>query len=271
MTTRWCPRCRAEYVAGVAVCADCDVELVDEAPSTGGSVEADGDQLGYELGEWSTEARVLLERLLVGKGVLHTWETATLVVRADDEAHVDSLLAQVEATEDPVLDPDEPQLVYEMEGLAEAQRAQIADALTTEGVAHGWDDVDDLVVYERDEQRVEEILDDVEYPDALPPDEGDGDDDGGDGLVAQYTLSKLFLAGDRLMRDARDHQGVLALVAAADTVESLAVPYGFAPGVWTDLVALAVALRSALEDPDTVDEDLSEQATALRAALRQYV
>ncbi|CAN5746730.1 hypothetical protein BH20ACT2_BH20ACT2_09770 [soil metagenome] len=274
MSTRWCPSCRAEYVAGVGVCADCDIALVDDAPLPPADAAAGAEQLGYELAEWSTESRVLLERLLTGHGVVHAWEAATLVVRADDEARADALIDQVEASNEPALDPDLAQVVYEMEGLGEEQRAQVADTLTSSGIAHGWDDVDDLVVYEHDDERFEQILDGIEYPDALPVD-GDGDvadpADAEGGMEAQDALGELFSAADRLMRDSRDHQGVLALVDAAASVEALSLPYGFAAAAWGGLVDQDVALRTAIEDDTTEDDAIREQARGLRGALRPYV
>lgn len=273
MSTRWCPSCRAEYVAGVGVCADCDVGLVDDAPLPP-VADAGAEQLAYELAEWSAESRVLLERLLTGHGVVHAWEATTLVVRTDDEARADALIDQVEASDAPALDPDLAQVVFEMEGLGEEQRAQVADSLTSLGIAHGWDDVDDLVVYERDDERVEQILDGIEYPDALSLDV-EGDDAGGldeaGGLEAQDALGGLFIAADRLMHDARDHQGVLSVVDAATAVETLALPYGFAAAAWRSVVEQAVVLRTAIEDDTTDDDTIREQARSLRLALRQYV
>lgn len=225
------------------------------------------EQFGYDLAEWSAEARVLLDRLLEANDVARVWEAATLVVGVEDEEAVDDLIDQVEASEAPPLDPEVPAIVYDMEGLGEEERSRVADALTELGIPHGWDDTDDLVVYERDEEQVERVLDQVEYPDALEPDSG-GDDDG---LAAQEVLSALFVAADRLRRNARDHQGVLALVDAADTIETLTLPYGFASSTWKELVERSVALRRAIEAGEVGDDELRDQAEGLRRTLRPFI
>jgi hypothetical protein len=245
---------------------DLDAETRSHGDARG---EAHGaEQFGYDLAEWPGEARVLLDRLLETNHVARVWEAATLVVGAQDEESVDALIDQVEASEAPPLDPDVPSIVYDMEGLGEDERSGVADALTELGIPHGWDDTDDLVVYERDEEQVERILDEIEYPDALEAD-GPGDDD--DGLAAQEVLSALFVATDRLRRNARDHQGVLALVDAADTVETLALPYGFASDTWKGLVERSVALRQVIEAGEAGDEELRDQADGLRRTLRPYI
>ena len=79
------------------------------------------------------------------------------------------------------------------------------------------------------------------------------------------------MSADRLMHDPLDHEGVLSLVDAARMAETLPLPYGFAPAVWNDLVALARGLRSSLEGGDADDDKIIDQATSLRAALRNFV
>jgi hypothetical protein len=105
----------------------------------------------------------------------------------------------------------------------------------------------------------------------LEVDDGDGDGDGGSGLEAQEALSDLFVAADRLHHHARDHEGVLGLVAATGAVEGLPVPFGFAPAVWDDIVTRATALRAALDDDGLDDEGIEEDAARLRAVLRDLV
>jgi hypothetical protein len=75
------------------------------------------------------------------------------------------------------------------------------------------------------------------------------------------------------MHDPLDHEGVLSLVDGARLAETLPLPYGFAPAVWNDIVGQAQALRTSLEsDAEEVDDvKIIDQATSLRATLRNYV
>lgn len=294
MTVKVCPECEAEYVATVQECADCGATLVE----TDGPEVA---QLGYEFEEWDGNGRVLLDQLLTGQGIVHVWEGTTLVVRAADEEAVDTLVEQVEAAELPELDPDRAQVVYELDGWPDEQRAALVEALVDAALPHAFDEDDDLVVHEDDEERVEPILDRIDTTSALPsvpgddPDDLDGDEvdldeavdeldgvvdedeageapaDDDDGLAAQDAMSELFVAADRLMHDPDDHEGVLSLGDAARMVESIGLPYGFSPAVWKDITARAVALRELLEAVETDDDEVIEAATGLRTVLRQYV
>jgi hypothetical protein len=304
MSVKVCPECEAEYVATVEECADCGATLVvaeepeadDTADDDAGATDTgtgDGEdsaevaQLGYELDEWDGNGRVLLDQLLTGQGIVHVWEGTTLVVRAADEDAVDILIEQVEAADLPELDPDRAQVVYELEGWSEERRAALVEALVEEALPHALDEDDDLVVHEDDEEQIEDILDRIDTASASrsAPDEdededereGEDDDeaadetDEDDGLAAQDAMSELFVAADRLMHDPDDHEGVLSLGDAARMVESLGLPYGFAPAVWKDITARAVALRELLEAVETDDDEVIEAATGLRTVLRQYV
>ena len=72
------------------------------------------------------------------------------------------------------------------------------------------------------------------------------------------------------MHDPIDHEGVLSLVDAARMAETLPLPYGFAPTVWKDLLLQIKRLQESLEG-EVDDDSVIEQATSLRASLRNYV
>ena len=283
MPTRVCPSCGAQYLATVQRCSDCDEELVD-APddsvveAAGLGEERPADQVAYELGEWSSDARVALDGMLARQDIVHVWEAGTLVVRADDEGRVDELVDEVEVSEQPTLDPDADQVVYEIRGWDEAQRADLEAVLIADDIAHGWDENRDLVVLEADTDRVEPILDRVDMEDELTVEEvvDSDDDDSGDeeadddGLAAQDAMSELFLITDRLMKNPGDDHEVDRLRAATERLDQLALPYGFSIAVWNDLKTQAGGLRDLLVETAD-DEAVTEAATILRHALRQYV
>ena len=131
--------------------------------------------------------RVVLDGMLNREGIPHLWELATLVVRAANEERVDELVDEVETSEIPTLDPDAEQVVYEISGWTDDQRADLEAILMAETVPHGFDENGDLVVLEADEERVEPILDRIDMEDVLTADtveadgeESDGRDRGGD-------------------------------------------------------------------------------------------
>jgi len=279
MASRWCAQCGAEYLATVEECADCLVPLVDIKPlaleELGG---VDEEQLAYELEDYDPDARILLDGLLTNAGVRHVWQGATLVVRAADEKAVDDIVDQFRGVNE--LDPDAEQVVFEVADWSVEQRAELQLALDQASIPHEWVD-GDLAVLQTDEERVEAMLDAIEFPDSLPSlDEGhdvDGDgigDTGQEDLVVQDTLSELFVATDRLMHDAEDHEGVISMVDAARQAESLPVPYGFAPAVWADIIEQVSGLRKVLEsssEEEVDDETVMDLARTLRNVLRQYV
>jgi hypothetical protein len=285
MPVKVCPECGAEYVLSVARCADDGTELVvsdaDEIAAGDGDIskEPEGEQIAYEFEEWDNQSRVLLDQLLGGESIIHVWEGATLVVRAEDEERVDELVEQVEVTNQPTLDPDKEQVVFELEDWPDEKRTALSESLEEAQIPFGFDENDDLVVLEDDEERVEAVLDQVDYNFSLDAGEvaGDGGDegptDGGDddGLAAQEVMSELFVASDKLMHDPDDSGAVLRFTEAAGTVAALPLPYGFAPGSWEEIVTLSGELRSLLDQADSEDEAVIEAAKAVRGVLRQYV
>ncbi len=299
-STKWCLQCGGEFLASVERCPDCELELVDERPEpTLPDDETAGGEVLYDLAEWAAESRVMLEQLLEGEAVPHAWQGATLHVPVAFEARADNLVDHVEVATLPTLDPDADQVAYDLSDWSDDLQTHLVQILVTDGIPHEFDVDGDLVVLAEDEERVERLIDAVEFPDALPidgedgsgdgsedgddadededEDEDDGDDDDDDdddgGVDAQQVLSDLFVASDRLMHDARDHGGVLSLVDAADRAESIRLPYGFDPAVWKDIVEQAVGLRAVFEGSadDESDETIEHQARDLRSALRPLV
>ena len=274
MANRWCVLCGSEYVEGVVMCADCLVPLEDEQPLSVEAVgEPDEEQLTYEFDELDAGNRYDIDRRLAEDGVAHAWDGTTLVVREADEDRVDALLERTGAADS----VGGNQIAYDLGDWDEAKRATLTDGLERARILYDWDDNGDLLVLESDEERVEALLDSVEFPDQLPVDDdagagdpGDASGAPGDGLAAQDAMSELFVAADRLMHDPADHEGVLSLVDAARAAESLDVPYGFAPEVWRQLVDQATALRLELEG-DADDDAIVDGARQLRQSLRQYV
>jgi len=279
--SRWCVLCSAEYVEGVLECADCLVPLSDRRPlSLEELTGPDGEQIAYELDDLEPMQRFAIAELFAGHGLPHAWDGLSLVVRAEDEEEADRLID--EADREAFLAGDAEQVAYDLAGWDDDLRAELAEALDTSGIEHAWNEHGELIVLDADEERVDAIIDAIEFPEQLPVDEELEDREAAaerelatEGLDPQDVLSELFVAADRLMHDPLDHEGVLALVDAARLAESLPLPYGFAPAVWQDLLGQVKRLQTALEtsspDEQVDDDEIIEHAAALRTTLRNFV
>jgi len=158
-------------------------------------------------------------------------------------------------------------VVYELGDWGDPQITRLAEALGAVQISFEFDEEGDLVVLAIDEERVEDLLDSLDDPDALQADmQGEFE-----GVDAQDALSDLFIAADRLRKHARDHEGVLGLVGAASKVEAMTVPFGFAPAVWHDIAGQATRLKEILETDSETDDQIEEHAGELRDLLRSYV
>jgi len=272
--TKWCVLCGGEYVAGVLECADCLVPLSDRQPLSLEELGGDDDeQVEYDFEELEPLGRLAIDELFWSNGIAHAWADGSLVVRAEDEAEADRIIDA--ADRDAFLDSDAEQVSYDLADWNDERRAQLAELLSSVDIEHAWDEHGELVILEEDEERVDAIVDSIEFPDEIAVDDAVEIEAeaalAADGLDPQDVLSELFVSSDRLMHDPLDHEGVLSLVDAARMAASLPLPYGFAPAVWNDLVTQASDLRASLEGGDADDEKIIEQATTLRAALRNFV
>ena len=270
----------------VAVIDDEDDEDVlddedEDDDETDERVGEGADQVAYDNDDWDSGTHAMLSSLLRAEGIAFVWEAGTLVVNAADEERVDVLVEQVEISTLPPLDPTAPKVVYEIDGWTDEQRGALAEQLLAAGIAHRWDDDENLVVLEDDEGAVDPLVDMVDDGALEGDDDEDEDEEGGevDGLAAQEAMSDLFVAADRLTHDPDDGTAVRTLTTAAERVEALPVPYGFTPSDWKIIVTRSAALREMVDqdadgegDADPADEDaVVEAATTLRTLLRSYV
>ncbi|HEX9643762.1 MAG TPA: hypothetical protein VGC11_07180 [Acidimicrobiia bacterium] len=165
---------------------------------------------------------------------------------------------------------DEPnEVAWDLTEWEPALRREIGGALTRAGIPHRWFG-QELVVALDDEEAVESILDETEFPDQIPVERvGDGE------LVADQeraseAMSNLFLSADRLCRDPRDAVVALRLIEMADAIRHLPPPYGFTATWWE-----VVAMRAALLQRDVIDRlddgRIRASATTLRDLLRPVV
>jgi hypothetical protein len=257
---------------------DDDVEDEDDDERVGEGA----DQVAYDNDDWDSGTHAMLSSLLRSEGIAFVLEAGTLVVNAADEDRVDVLVEQVEISTLPPLDPTAPKVVYEIDGWTDEQRGALAEQLLAAGIAHRWDDDENLVVLEDDEGAVDPLVDMVDDGALEGDDDEDEDEEGGevDGLAAQEAMSDLFVAADRLTHDPDDGTAVRTLTAAAERVEALPVPYGFTPSDWKIIVTRSAALRELVEQEEEADDDTDadadeeavvEAATTLRTLLRSYV
>lgn len=265
----WCFQCGAGYAAEVASCVECGVATVPEPPGDVADVgEADEDQLEYDLHEYSSQSRSMMESLLLGAGVPHAWQGAVLVVREADEERVDTFVGAIDRAAAPALPDDAPRVAYELSDFDDDYLGRLTGALDTAGIAYGFDEDGDLQVAAADEARVEGLFD------KLADDDGDGDagefGPGLDGVDAHDVLSRLFVASDRLQRNPRDRKGNRNLARGSEEIRQLALPFGFEARTWRAVLNQVEALVDIV-DSDATQDEIATAAATTRDVLHHFV
>ena len=166
-----------------------------------------------------------------------------------------------------LLAPDDA-LVFEMEGWEPGERDALSKLLHAESIPHRWDG-DDLLVPEEHEERVDEVMDRLEFPDALEAAE-DGPD-GPDDEAVYSVMSNLFVAADRVAGQ-RVHDVDVAgeLVTASAAASAIPPPYGVDPVSWARVQEMAESLVATIEG-QAGDEVVAQDAATLRDLLRRFV
>ena len=166
------------------------------------------------------------------------------------------------------LDTDDA-LVYEMDGWEPGERTALDQLLDADAIAHRWDG-DDLLVPEDAEERVDSLMDRVEFPDAIEAVAAEEEDDIDDEAV-YAVMSDLFVAADRLADEHTvDVEMAGELVVASAAASAAEAPYGVEPASWKQVQQLAEGIVGAIES-EADDDVVVRDAASLRDLLRRMV
>lgn len=249
---------------GAADGADLDDGDEDADDDTDDDGELSG-QVEFELSDWGSRERKMLDEDLTALRVRKAWEASTLVVAAVDADVVDDLIDEIEERTALDLAPDAVPVVYDVNDWPAGLEDRFLEALIEQRIAHSRG-YREITVAVDDEERVDALVDTVTeaWEDEQADDEVGGPD-------AQEVLSELFVAADRLLHDPSDRAATVRFGDAAEAASAMEVPFGFVEADWTAITDLVDALAELLGEAESGDEDITSAATELRSHLRPLV
>ena len=162
----------------------------------------------------------------------------------------------------PALEPSEDEVGYDLADWGDEERHQLATTLAGEAIPCRWEGAE-LVVREPDADHVEELIEEIDNPDALPA-EPDEDDGGAD------ILSALYVSADVLQHDARAAAAVIELLEVSERTAATRPPYGLDGGLWAE-VQRRTATLADLVGEEADEEAVMGAAKSLREAVRPLV
>lgn len=265
----WCFQCGNEYDEDVEECVECGVPTTRDRPLEAGEVGDEGEeQLAYEFHEWTGQGRSTLDGMLAHQNIQRAWQGATLIVLEADEEAVDAAVQEAEIVAMPTLDLTQPTVVYELGDLDDQQHARLLRRMGDDGLSHAFDRNGDLFVYERDEDKIDELFEGLDEADISEREFGPGVP----GIDPAAIMSDLFVAAGRLKKKPTDAKGVVKFVETAAIVEQMTLPYGLGADVWGPVVDRTLELSAVLSgDAEVEDIGVQEMADELHATMRTMV
>ena len=165
--------------------------------------------------------------------------------------------------ERPAAGEESEEVGYDLADWSPQQRDELVAALAAEGVAARLEETE-LVVAEADADLAEELIEEVDAPDALEVEADDGDD------AAAEVLSSLYVTSDVLVGDPDSSAAVLELLESVEAAASLPLPYGLDGDQWAALLRTADDLADLLGEGGEAGE-VSAAARRLRDAVHPLV
>lgn len=199
-----------------------------------------GDERVFDLQGWPDEAVSTAKALLEQDGLEHEWEGTSLVVAADKRDDAAALLDEIVAATQLRLDAAADRTAYDLADWPDYELETLRVALEDAGIVFEWTEDSELLVYEADEARVDELFERLDLRGPNPGIELDGE-------ALTTLLTNLFVAAGTLAEDPDHADAVLEGHRAILELEQLAVPYGMNADGWRVLVADAVELRRLVE------------------------
>lgn len=182
-------------------------------------------------------------------------------------------------------DDEDDEVVYDLVDWDEVRREALEGLLAEERVGYRWDLVHDahswsvpgtsgpesaplqaalLVVSLGHADVVEELIDELDHPDALDAEDDDGDDAGAE------VLSALYVAADVLCSAPGHVQAAEELLDATGVVGHVEAPYGLDPATWAELGRRAEHVAARLREGDD-EQAVVDAARQLRQAVHPLV
>ncbi len=182
-------------------------------------------------------------------------------------------------------DGEDDEVVFDLVDWDEVRRGALEGLLAEERVAYRWDlirasggwsvpgtsgpesaplQAAHLVVGLRHADLVEELIDELDHPDALAAEDDDGDDAGAE------VLSALYVAADVLCSAPGHAQAAEELLDAARVMGEVDAPYGLDPVTWAELGRRVEHLAARLREGDD-EQAVVDAARQLRQAVHPLV
>jgi hypothetical protein len=161
------------------------------------------------------------------------------------------------------LEEGDDQVGYDLDDWSPDQKGELIEALASGGIAHRWEE-SELIVHERDADVVEQLIDDIDHPDALDAEADPGDD------LAATLLSTLYVAADVLANDHDNPAAILDLIDAEEVAAGAEAPYGVDAKQWESILD-ATGTLAALLDAQAPEDDVCKAAKVLRDLLHPLV
>jgi hypothetical protein len=159
---------------------------------------------------------------------------------------------------------DVEEVVFDLADWDADLRVLLDRTLDAQRIPRLWDG-GDLIVPPPFEDRVTDLIEEIDFPDALDPDE---DDDGDD--AAPELMSVLYVGADRLVANPAHPVAIVEVLEAVERIAGVGSPFGIEEATWEAIVEWAEELADALGQ-DAEDEVISATARQLRDRLRPYV